>query len=654
MKSFLIFIILLFGIASEAQQTANIDFKRAEVDIFNIDPLKGIIEGRMDLHFEVQSDVDSVYVDAKELTDMLVTLDQKEVNISEYDGLHIVVKKDFKANSTHTLHIKWKASPKKAMYFVGWNNKGPDQIWTQGQGKYTSHWMPSIDDMNDKIEFDISILFDNNYSVIANGKLINKEIGEEKTLWQYDMNAPMSSYLVALAIGKYAKKEVYSRSGIPLEMYYYPEDSLKFEPTYRHSLYMFDFFEAEIGVPYPWQNYKQIPVHDFLHAGMENTSATFFSDALVVDSIGFNDNNYVNINAHELAHQWFGDLITETSGTHHWLHEGFATYYALLAEKQVFGANYFYWRLYEYAQQLEIQDLSNESTALLDPGSSSLTFYQKGAWTLFMLRELVGDVVFKQAVQKYLNTFKFENVSTPDFLGFVEELSEIDLTNFAYEWLRNTDFPFERAMDALKQNSSFIEEYLMVDCEVKSSKCQKYLNSGISDEAKSKLIAQMPDNITSELFNSNLKIRQAIAINLKKIPLHLKTEYESLLDDASYTTIENALFNLWNNFPEERIKYLTKTKDIIGFSNKNVRLLWLLLANITPEYDSDSSVKFKDELLNYTSSRYNFEIRIMAFQYLDMLKSCSDKCLINLEEAKMHYNWQMSKFAKDMLSKLKE
>ena len=115
---------------------------------------------------------------------------------------------------------------------------------------------------------------------------------------------------------------------------------------------MFDFLEEEIGVRYPWQNYKQVPVKDFLYAGMENTSATIFSDAFVVDSTAFVDKNYVNVNAHELAHQWFGDLVTETHGTHHWLQEGFATYYALLAEKDIFGDDYYYHKLYETSQQL--------------------------------------------------------------------------------------------------------------------------------------------------------------------------------------------------------------------------------------------------------------------------------------------------------------
>ncbi|MGZ9677575.1 M1 family aminopeptidase [Flavobacterium sp. GNP001] len=117
---------------------------------------------------------------------------------------------------------------------------------------------------------------------------------------------------------------------------------------------MFDFLEKEIGVKYPWGIYKQAPVRDFLYAGMENTSATLFNTRYVVDSTGFEDRSYTNVNAHELAHQWFGNLVTAESGKHHWLQEGFATYYALLAEKEIYGEDHFYSKLYETASTTEI------------------------------------------------------------------------------------------------------------------------------------------------------------------------------------------------------------------------------------------------------------------------------------------------------------
>lgn len=648
-KLFIIF--LLFGcLLIHAQQTAYVDFQTAKVEINEIN-INGTIEGKVKYEFRILADVDSIYLDARDLKIYQLNLDERLVNF-EHAGRYLVLRETFRANSTHDLMIHWSAEPKKAMYFIPKDINGNEQIWTQGQGKYTSHWLPSIDDMNDRIEFDVSVIYNEDYQVIANGKLIQKDTLDSAFRWHYNMDIDMSSYLVALAIGKYDKQTIYSNRGVPIELYYYPGDDEKVEPTYRYTKKIFDFLEREIGMAYPWQNYKQIPVHDFLYAGMENTSATIFSDRYVVDSTAFKDDNFVNINAHELAHQWFGDMVTETSGTHHWLHEGFATYYALLAEQEIFGHDHFYWKLFETAQQLEEQDRANQSTALLDPGSNSLTFYQKGAWTLFMLREKIGDRAFRNAIINYLKAHAFGNVETSDFIEQAEMSSEQDLSDFVEVWLESDDFPYERAIDALKHNSMFISEYLMVNCDVENSKCNRYLDSEISDKAKIKVIQQDPGLINKESFNNSWEVRQAIAIFLKDIPIQLKANYESLLSDDSYITIENALFNLWTNFPEDRMKYLSQTKGLDGFANKNVKLLWLLLASATPEFGQESNEEFKSALVAYTDPKYNFEIRITAFSYLRLLKACDAQCVDNLELASNHHNWQMVKFAKQLLTEL--
>lgn len=650
-KLFIIF--LLFGcLLIHAQQTAYVDFQTAKVEINEIN-INGTIEGKVKYEFRILADVDSIYLDARDLKIYQLNLDERLVNF-EHAGRYLVLRETFRANSTHDLMIHWSAEPKKAMYFIPKDINGNEQIWTQGQGKYTSHWLPSIDDMNDRIEFDVSVIYNEDYQVIANGKLIQKDTLDSAFRWHYNMDIDMSSYLVALAIGKYDKQTIYSNRGVPIELYYYPGDDEKVEPTYRYTKKIFDFLEREIGMAYPWQNYKQIPVHDFLYAGMENTSATIFSDRYVVDSTAFKDDNFVNINAHELAHQWFGDMVTETSGTHHWLHEGFATYYALLAEQEIFGHDHFYWKLFETAQQLEEQDRANQSTALLDPGSNSLTFYQKGAWTLFMLREKIGDRAFRKAIINYLKAHAFGNVETSDFIEQAEMSSEQDLSDFVEVWLESDDFPYERAIDALKHNSMFISEYLMVNCDVENSKCNRYLDSEISDKAKIKVIQQDPGLINKESFNNSWEVRQAIAIFLKDIPIQLKANYESLLSDDSYITIENALFNLWTNFPEDRMKYLSQTKGLDGFANKNVKLLWLLLASATPEFGQESNEEFKSALVAYTDPKYNFEIRITAFSYLRLLKACDAQCVDNLELASNHHNWQMVKFAKQLLTELND
>lgn len=657
MKCFYSIFFFLLCQFSIGQQTEYVEFKHAKAYI-RIHPEAKELAGEIHYEFEILKNVDSVYLDAKNFQHVSVLLDKVD-NEHHYTGKYIIIKKKFEKGDKHQFRVRWLAMPKKAMYFIGWDNDGDvsssaveSQVWTQGQGKYTSNWMPSIDDMNEKIEFDLSITLDKDYEVIANGKLTNKQINDSTATWHYDMQQPMSSYLVALAIGKYNKKVETSASGIPLEMYYYPHDSAKVEPTYRYTKQIFDFLEDEIGVLYPWQNYKQVPVKDFLYAGMENTGTTIFSDAFVVDSIGFVDRNYVNVNAHELAHQWFGNLVTAKHGSHHWLQEGFATYYALLAEREVFGEDYFYWKLHESAQQLLDQDRQGLGTSLLNPNSSSLTFYQKGAWTLYMLKEKIGKKAFNNAVKNYLIKHQFKNVETNDFISAVALESEQDLSGFVDVWLQSDSFPFERAMASLKHNSKFINEYLMVDCEVIDSKCDYYLTSYVSDEAKVKIISQIPERITTETFENPIKVRQAIARHVSKIPVELKVDYESLLHDQSYATIESALYNLWINFPEDRVMYLDQTKDVQGFNDKNVRTLWLALALVTPDYEQEKKELFFRELFDYTNPKYSFQLRQNAFQYLTMVQACDTRCKENLREATTHHNWRMVKFAKELLKQL--
>lgn len=659
----LLFIVVFAWNFSFGQQTEFVDFTHAKAHVSFGDLSKKEVKGQIVYRFEILKNTDSIFIDAKNFQHIAYVLDG-QFQDSLYNRNQLIVKHPFKANTNHFIEISFKTSPKKALYFIDWNYpEGNKQIWTQGQGKYTSNWLPCFDDMNEKVEFDLSITFDKRYEVIANGKLIDKTVENHLATWHYNMQEPMSSYLLALVIGKYAKHTEVSKSGIPLEMYFYPEDSLKFEPTYRYSKQMFNFLEDEIGMSYPWQNYKQIPVKDFLYAGMENTSATLFSDAFVVDSIGFVDKNYVNVNAHELAHQWFGDLVTETSGTHHWLQEGFATYYALLAERDVFGNDYYYWRLYEYAQELLAQDKAGASTSLLNPKSSSTTFYKKGAWVLHLLREHIGDADFKKGVKNYLDKHQFKNVETEDFITEVEKTSESDLSMFVQNYIVNVDSfqsVLKRKSDEILEkhrNKGVIFSCRSANINEKSFEKWDLLYGMVEDFARIDFFKSLVndslidnDNLFKSILNSkDIKIRQEVVKSMTSIPPELKTEYESLLDDASYVTKETALFNLWVNFPLQRYEYLNKTKGVEGFNDKNVRQLWLTLALVTEGFEPENKKEYFDELTSYTSPKYGFEIRQKAFQYLNEIQACQAACQENLKVATTHHNWRFSKFAKDLL-----
>ncbi|CDF78829.1 aminopeptidase [Formosa agariphila KMM 3901] len=652
MKHFLYLLIGIFSSVLWSQQIDVIDFKSITAQV-SIQPLEREISGKVSYVFDVLHATDSIFIDAQQMHISKVTLNKQDIAFTN-DGKKLWILSDFERSDNNTLKLEYTATPKKAMYFVGWEYDGRQQVWTQGQGKYTSNWLPSFDDMNEKTTLDLTVNFLDGYEVIANGELIEKvKLEDDLTSWRYVSTKPMSNYLFAIAIGKYDKKILESKSGIPLELYYYPEDVSKVEPTYRYSAQLFNFLETEIGVPYPWDNYKQIPVADFLYAGMENTTATIFSDAFVVDDIGFVDRNYVNVNAHELAHQWFGDLVTETSGTHHWLQEGFATYYALLAERDIFGNDYYKMRLYEYAKELEAQDASGQSTALLNAKSSSTTFYKKGAWLLHALRVKVGDKAFKMAVRQYLEAHQFNNVETDDFIKAVEATSGENLDAFFDLWLNTVEFPKESIVENAKDDMSFYIKHLEhIECSVDKD-VDFLMDASKFYYEKQEIIKKYPELITeSVLLENGVEVRQTIAQTLRTIPSELQSAYETLLSDKSYQTQEMALYNLWSNFPDKRATYLEETKGRVGFKSKNIRQLWLVLALSTPEFEADKNASYINELISYTGPEYDFEVRELAFSYVDALQLYNEDSIINIKQATTHHNWRLSKMAKQLLSAL--
>lgn len=659
-KSFLH--ILLFGMVFSntisAQQTELVDFLRIKAFV-EPNKIDKSVNGGVNVAFKILKDTDSVYLNAIDMTISEIELNAISNIVAASDKIWFIKNDKFKEGETYEVNFNYSAQPKQTLYFTG------DQIWTQGQGKYTSHWLPSIDDVNDKIEFDLMIMAEKNESVIANGKLKNVDVGFKNFhQWNFDMNEPMSSYLVAFAIGNYEKQQLMASSGIPLELYYNPEDSLKFEPTYRYSTQIFDFLENEIGVPFPWQNYKQVPVRDFLYAGMENTTATFFSQAFMVDSIGFNDRNYINVNAHELAHQWFGNSVTAKTEADHWLQEGFATYYALLAERDIFGDEYYYWQLYQTAEQLKILSDEGKGESLLNPKASSLTFYQKGAWALHILKELVGEESFREAIKNYLNKYKYGNVSTKDFLNEVSAVSEIDILKFEQNWLKQSAFQSEEGFQSLMK-SNFIKRYFEVSAlraiplKDKITQLRNALtlpNDFIGQEAVYQLAgedsAETQPLYIKALESNNLYVRQAVALSLQSIPKQLQDYYETLLNDASYVTLETALYQLWTQFPEKRGWYLDKTEGIEGFQNKNVIQLWLTLALITENYHDTKKGDYLKALKQYTSPEYSFEIREKAFEFVNELKLWDSETLSNLLEACVHHTWRFSKASREILKEV--
>jgi aminopeptidase N len=640
---------------SFAQQTQFVDFKSVSAKI-NLVPKGKSISGEVIYNFQVIKPIDTIKIDAQNMTFSSLKLNGKTIPfLNTNKQLQLIFPFEKGKNK---LTFDYSAKPKQALYFVGDTETNNLQIWTQGQGRYTSNWFPSFDDVNEKLIFDLEIAFDSKYQVVANGILENKAQKGDNLIWNYSMQKPMSSYLLMLAVGKYDKIIQKSKSGIPLEFYLEPENTSKFETTFRYSKRIFDFLETAIGVKYPWKIYRQIPVRDFLYAGMENTTSTLFSTRYVVDSIGFQDRSYTNVDAHELAHHWFGDLITAQSGNHHWLQEGFATYYALLAEKEIYGEDYFYSKMYESAQQLKFASRT-DTIPVLNPKASSMSFYQKGAWALFVLHQKMGEIAFKKTIKSYLKKYAFQNVITQNFFDEIKKNSDFDTTKFSKIWLESSKFNTEEANELLLKNKTMqiqfeVDKLKNTPLAEKTAFFAKILQSDAYFSLKEAIVYQLKNEKSEDklpllklaLVTKNIPIRQAVASVLNEIPEDFRVQYETLLDDKSYQTQEIVLFHLWKNFPEKRGEYLEKSKNWIGFNDFNIRTLWLSLAISTPNYQENKTLAI-DELVNYSSANYESSTRQDALEKLINFNLINDLVLKNLVNATTHHVWQFSKFGRE-------
>ncbi len=655
---FLLPFFLVSALAS-AQQSKMVDFLTCNSSIaFDVKEKK--ISGRVKYEFEVTGKPDTIYFDARNMQFSDVKINGKKVKwLSSATRLKLF--KGYKKGNNR-VEFNYTAQSKQALYFV------PDgdavQIWTQGQGKYTSHWLPSFDDVNEKVVFNTEVTFDSSYEVIANGQLKSRNDSNGRTTWSYQMEKPMSSYLLMLAVGRFDKHQEVSASGTPMEFYFRPDDAPKYEPTYRYSRRIFDFLERETGIKYPWKIYRHVPALDFLYAGMENTTSTIFSQDFVVDSIGFNDRTYINVNAHELAHHWFGDLVTAQSSRHHWLQEGFATYYALLAERELFGEDHFQHELYDMAERLQ-QASKTDTIPILNEKASTLSFYQKGAWALHVLRENIGGEAFRKAVKSYIEKYAYKTATTDDFIAEVNKVSTYDTTGWKKRWLESPGFEVTEALSLLGKNE-FMQLYLKVGELADKRFAEKkpiFMQILQSDQfypVKEEVIFQMaevPWEDKKELIiyamqTNDVKLRQAVARTLSKIPPGFEEQYITLLNDKSYVTREIALNLLCSRLPARKSEFLDKSDTWVGFNDKNLRILWLALAVSAEGYRPSEKENYYSELQSYAMPGYESSIRENAMANLIYLGRPDSVLLRNLVSATLHHKWQFAKFGRDNIRKL--
>lgn len=414
----------------------NLDFERMRLWVEFV-PEEGLVKGKITHFFKAnRAKVDSFFLNGPGIVVKEAKLNGKEINyVTNKDGISFFPSTSLTWDTKDSLAITYEAYPRRGIYFIGWNDKNNisrKQIWTQGQGIDNRHWFPCYDWPNDKLITEVYVKFNKEYKVLSNGVKVAEKETKDGKIWHYKMSHPHPTYLVMLGIGKYDIKETKAKSEVPLRQWYYPEWKDRYEWCYKYNEKIFNFMESEIGVPYGWESYSQIPVQDFMFGAMENTSATLFGDFFEVDSRSYNDRNYVSVNAHELAHQWFGDLVTARSYNGTWLQESFATHYNILAEGECFGADHFDWAR-RYAQNAAVGTADKKPVGHSETPTSNV--YQKGSQVLQMLRYVAGNEGFRKSIQRYLKDHKYANVDSDDLLNAFQDELGMPLDWFWEEWV---------------------------------------------------------------------------------------------------------------------------------------------------------------------------------------------------------------------------
>ena len=436
-----------------------IDITRMKLEL-NFEPIIGKVKGKVTHYFTpLRKVIDSLYFNAPNITILSCLINGEDMKWkTSSKGVTVFCTPVLHWEKNDSLTINYEVTPQKGIYFIGWNdsnNRSRKQIWTQGEEKDNRNWIPMYDATNDKYITETIITFDKDYNVLSNGTLLNgeknyvanqplykPEVNKDKITrtWHYRMQHPHVGYLLMLAIGKYAVKTSYSKSGVRICNWYYPEWENRYNSTFSQTNLMMDFLEEEIGVKFPWESYGNVMVQDFLYGAMENTTATIFGDFFCVDPRGYIDNNYNRVNCHEMTHQWFGDLVTCEDWNDKWLQESFATFYPKLYAQKYVGEDSYEWQR-RIEQNATLESTKTNQTPIRNVDAGRAFIYQKGSTVLDMLRHYIGKEEFHKVIQHYLQKNSYQNVTTYHFEQAFKDVLGVNLKWFFDEWIYRGGIP---------------------------------------------------------------------------------------------------------------------------------------------------------------------------------------------------------------------
>ncbi len=395
-------------------------------------------------------EVESLTFDAVSLDVEWATVDDARVAFTN-SGRHVRLELERKLprGESAEVAIRYRCRPTRGLYFWGPDEGYPDrpvQAWTQGQDEDSRCWFPCLDAPAQKASTELFATFPANMTALSNGELVSDVVNAGRRTVHYRLDFPHSPYLVTLAVGEF--EEARDNAGTTLLRYLYPkgrmDDALR---CVARTPKMVKTFEDLTGQPFPFTSYSQAFVTEFIFGGMENTTATTLTDVVLHDERAHLDYSAEPLVAHELAHQWFGDLITCREWPHGWLNEGFATYFEVLWKEKADGL--------DEADQHRRQDLDSYLEEVGSRYARPIVtrkydlpidlfdrhLYEKGALVLHEIRRRLGDEAFFAAIAHYVRKHRGGTVETHDLARAIEESTGRNLDSLFDQYVHSPGHP---------------------------------------------------------------------------------------------------------------------------------------------------------------------------------------------------------------------
>ena len=641
---------------SQRTRDREVDIHHIKIDV-SVNIEAGMVKGNVTHTFSpFSSSLDAFSLDAEDMTILRARLAGKDIGFNQAnDKVYLTLNKSMSWEDTAKVRLDYTANPRKGTYFIKPDETYPEkplQAWTQGEDMDNHHWVPLYDYPNDKATFEVSLTVEKKFTALSNGELISVKNNKDGThTWHWHEHFPMVSYLISYVIGEFEKVED-SYNGIPVNYWVYEENKHEALRSFGLTTDMMKYFGNRTGIEYPYEKYDQVIIDDFMFGGMENITLTHNTDRTMFDEFAAPDVSSDGLVAHELAHQWFGDMLTTRNWAHAWLNEGFATFFSRKYRENKFGfdeGEYIrfgeingYFGSNKKWRRSTVQHKFYESMDVFDGH-----IYAKGSLILNMLQDYIGEDAFWRFIQHYTKENQYKNVETPDLKKAIEETTGQNMDWFFKQWIYEPGFPEYNVTWKYNQRNKSVK--LTVKQTQKSTNIFKMpIQIQIDDKLKTVWIEdkEMVYEVPSEkrpkmvIFNAGMRIpckltfHKSISewiLQLEKGPhiLDRIAAAKELSTKKGRRIVETALLNSAKNDPfwgvrKEAVNAFAKLKsknyadDLMALSegqdNRVRRAIWNALKN----YKKDEKVsEFLQNVIETDNKYYSIADAFKALVVVD-------------------------------------